>query len=599
MFNFKFNIFIFLCLLSISCIHGQTEMTLPQQSCVFVGCSCGEDADQTITSSKEQYDGEEVSPSAENAVSPQSLSYDITCKDENNPNFKFKEFPPRDFSKRYSHQITTLEVAQNEIRYIPADRFDKLEISMADFSRNQIASLSDHAFRGIIKLELLDLSMNQLENLNENVFEPVRSTLIQLKLNHNKLNKMSAKDLSKVLSTLTSLKSLTMRHNSLNELPNLSKVAKLEELSLSYNQIELLTDRNGNEQLLPNTLIDLSLEHNRIKHINDDTFSHLKHLKYLNLESNQITTISDASFAHLTRLTHLNLGKNFIKQIPTKIFYTLINLERVDLSAQNQMLKIIDDYSFDRQSNSRPIKKIDLSKNRIAKISNKAFCSMNESNPFTNIKEIDLANNPLQNINSCILRQLSKGASEQLTSGSLHHHHKSRLSFKPTHFAEKLTPSLKCDCEITRSSYYVDLEGECENNAGVLVPLKQFKCNNNDLNSLEEVEANCASIVDYDCTQTDDSFSKSDSTSDNNNNNNNNNKLPVLDNNSNNKNNANNNKNQEQSTSQRDKSGITKQPSSSLENNSNKMKSSINLIMFLSIITSLSSYFISNLYNNL
>jgi Leucine-rich repeat (LRR) protein len=591
MFNFKFNIFIIVFLLS-SSIHGQTDLTPPQQKCVFVGCSCGDDADQLVASSKEQYDNEDVSPSAENAVSPQSLSYDITCKDENNPNFKFKDFPSRDFSRRYSHQITTLEIAQNELRYIPADRFDKLEISMADFSRNQISSLSDHAFRGIIKLELLDLSDNQLENLNENVFEPVKFTLIHLKLNHNKLNKMNAKDLSKVLSSLSALKSLAIRHNFLTELPNLSKVAKLEDLSLSSNQIEQLTDPNTNENLLPNTLIELNLEHNRIKHINDDTFSHLKHLKYLNLESNQITTISDASFAHLTRLIHLNLGKNFIKQIPTKIFYTLINLERVDLSAQNQMLKIIDDYSFDRQSNSRPIKKIDLSKNRITKISNKAFCSMNESSPYSNIREIDLANNPLQNVNSCILRQLSKGLSEQSSgsSGSLHHH-KSRLSFKPTHFAEKLTPSLKCDCEITRSSHYVDLEGECENNAGVLVPLKQFKCNNNDLNTFDEVETNCASMVEFDCSQTDDSSkSKTDSGSDNNNN-----RLPIIDNNSNNKNNANkNNKNQEQSTSQRDKSSITKQPNSSLENNANKQLSSINLVMFLSIISSSSFLYISS-----
>ena len=77
--------------------------------------------------------------------------------------------------------------------------------------------------------------------------------------------------------------------------------------------------------------------------------------------------IDEQSFAHLTRLSTLNLGKNYLKHIPSHIFVTLVNLDRLDLSAQNSMLKEIEDFAFDRSSNTQIIRRIDLSKNRIGK----------------------------------------------------------------------------------------------------------------------------------------------------------------------------------------------------------------------------------------
>jgi len=106
----------------------------------------------------------------------------------------------------------------------------------------------------------------------------------------------------------------------------------------------------------------------------------------------------------------LNLGKNFLKQIPTRAFYTLSVLQRLDLSAQNQMLKEIDDYAFDRRgASSHQLVKIDLSKNLIGKIGSKAFCSRNLT--YVNIKELDLSLNPLSfGFKSwCALRQIAKG----------------------------------------------------------------------------------------------------------------------------------------------------------------------------------------------
>jgi hypothetical protein len=250
------------------------------------------------------------------------------------------------------------------------------------------------------------------------------------------------------------------------------------------------------------------------------------------------------------------------------------------------MLKLIDDYSFDRQSNARPIKKIDLSKNRIVKMAAKAFCSMNTSSPYTNVKEIDLANNPLQSINACIVRQLAKGFGESTSSSqSSQAPLKPKLSFKPTHFAEKLTPSLKCDCEITKSAQFVDLEGECENTAGVLVPLKQFKCNSNDLDLVDD---HCAKMSEYDCTMQ--TSLKSDESSDSSSNN----KQPLVNPNSGSSSTNSKKPNNQEQTSQRDKQSggqITRQPGSALESHAIRLASGGSSVafVFLSVLFALFS----------
>lgn len=253
------------------------------------------------------------------------------------------------------------------MRNIPSDRFNGLEISVADFSKNELTSLSPDVFRGIVKLEVLDLSQNKINSLSESTFQPVAASLIQLKLSHNKLSEIDSSQLSNVLSALVNLKTLILRHNELTKLPSLSDLSRLEEVNLASNQLESLLSESG-RPLLPGSISDLNLENNRLKHIKSNTFAGLSNLKYLSLENNQIMQIDEQSFAHLTRLSTLNLGKNYLKHIPSHIFVTLVNLDRLDLSAQNSMLKEIEDFAFDRSSNTQIIRRIDLSRNRIGKI---------------------------------------------------------------------------------------------------------------------------------------------------------------------------------------------------------------------------------------
>ena len=250
------------------------------------------------------------------------------------------------------------------------DRLSGLEIDVADFSKNELQSLSQNVFRGILQLGVLDLSHNFLNSLNEETFHPLSNSLIQLKLNHNRLSEMDAYKLAQVLSVLANLKTLHLRHNELVQLPNLSQLGKLEEINLGNNQLRNIFDEASNERLLPASISDLNLENNQLKHIKPSTFAGLHNLKYLNLENNQIMQIDEQSFTHLTNLKNVNLGKNYLKHIPSSNLVTLVNLDRLDLSAQNSMLKEIEDYAFDRSANTQAIRRIDLSKNKIGKTKN-------------------------------------------------------------------------------------------------------------------------------------------------------------------------------------------------------------------------------------
>lgn len=482
-------------LLLVVCLMAATA-SLAQQSnpnCVFLGCSCGDDADKTIENSQEDLNGD-IDAATADQVPANQVSYEIsTCRPRDDPEARLTEFPMRDTSRKYSNQIASLELNDNDIETVPGGQFAGLEVILLDLSANNIRQIDENAFAAILKLEILDLSNNQLRNLDDRTLQPVEATLVQLKLSSNHLNQMDIGKLGALLSKLNRLTFLGLRHNHLERVPDLSAMPRLEELSLESNLLQSLGEESG-KSLLPSTLVDLKLENNKIQEITERTFANLKSLKYLNLGSNQISSISERAFAHMTKLTSLILKKNNIKHIPGRLVYSLINLDRLDLSAQNQFLKSVDDYAFDRQSNHHSIRKIDLSNNRITSIGSRAFCSRNQSHPYANIKEIDLAANPLQSLNACVMRQLAKGY-------TTHHvtHARTKVSFKSTGSHLPDSPAIKCDCEITKAAGYVDFEGDCESGDGTLVNMKSYKCSNDAARNHDSVEIACFSAEEFDC----------------------------------------------------------------------------------------------------
>ena len=480
------------------------------EGCVFAGCTCGNKNEYN----NEFYDYEDfayretVIKCKEDDISTSGSGYSKLKNNQKEPAI----FPKRmNIKANTTHPIAILDMAEMGLTNIPADQFANLEITIVDFYNNSIFAIDEAAFSRMVKLEVLDLSTNRLSEIKKATFTPIASTLVQLSLKTNELNQMDLTSLSSILTSLTRLKLLYVDRNGFTKLPNLSKMKNLEDLSLCYNQLESVNDAETDESLLPKSLKYLQMSNNRLKYITRKTFQNLVNLKYLYLSSNQISRIDSDAFTHLTRLSALYLSRNYIKQIPSRAFYSLVNLQRLDLAAQNQILNKVDDYAFDRESNAVAIKKIDLSKNRIAILSNRAFCSRSKVHPYANVKEIDLTANQLGSISACIFRQMSKGYAEYDNnqydlSGYIfvnHHHYDQKpvVNFK-TVYENRLNYNLKCDCEIEKTSFFVNLEGECETSSGDLIKLKDYRCNETDLLlSKKNVEAECLAIGEFSCPE--------------------------------------------------------------------------------------------------
>jgi hypothetical protein len=406
-------------------------------------------------------------------------------------NEKLSMFPKR-YNGKHAHANLTLKINNNLLEKIPDDRFASLDMYEIDFSYNKIYKLSTYVFRDIQRLENLDLNNNLLNYIHTKLFEPVKYSLVTVNLNENILHEMQASMLSKVFDDFSSLKNLYLSKNLLVYIPNLSH-SNLTRLVLSHNRIESLVDQDTFQNLLPASVVYLDLEDNQIKQINDYSFTSMHKLEELNLGSNKIAAFAESSFANLKNLRVLILRQNNLMHIPSRIFYPLVNLEELDFSRQNKYVKKIEDYAFDRVSNLKPIRRVDLSRNYISIIENRAFCSKNYLRPYASIKELDLYLNPLKNLNSCIMRQLYKG-----------YNNRALLKTTSSQFGlNEKAVLVECDCEVTRSNKLIDLVGSCFlSSSNITLTLKNYECGiDGAIKTLTQLNAHCLTLPDYDCAQ--------------------------------------------------------------------------------------------------
>lgn len=446
-------------------------LAAPPESCLFKKCECTHEMveDENLLSN----DGP-------------SYFYDIICRYDSAGNEE--NFPERDQSiETRNTKVYLFDLQSNNINFIPKNAFSGLNIEYLDLNLNKIIFISPYAFAGLLGYVALDLSSNMIEEIDDNAFQHSTFSLRSLKIENNKLGNMDPARLNAILAKLDSLTALLMGQNGLSQMPQLSHMHLLKQLSLSKNQIEHLTT-------IPSGVSDLNLDSNRIKSIEADTFSNLNHLKYLSLDSNQINYIDPQAFSNLVELVSINLARNYIKHLPNKLIFNLINLDRLDLSSQNQMLNNISAFAFDRQSNHRFIKSIDLSGNGLAEFSHRAFCSHNQSNHYVNLIELSLPNKMQTEVNACWFVHLSRGFHSQIVGldGRI-----PRVVFKKSTLFDNAEVHTKCSCEFEKTRLFVNLDGHCLMDDGQLVPLSSYSCQGNFKKEL--VEAECDSMPQFQC----------------------------------------------------------------------------------------------------
>ncbi|KAL0829498.1 hypothetical protein ABMA28_003019 [Loxostege sticticalis] len=120
------------------------------------------------------------------------------------------------------------------------------------------------------------------------------------------------------------LRTLDVKSNMLDRVPDLHECAELRVLELSDNNIESLGDDalRGLGQLH-----DLMVARNRLRRLPADAFVHTPRLQVLNLEENQIEHIDMETFVPISKLEDLNVGNNVFPWLPASGLQRLLHLK--------------------------------------------------------------------------------------------------------------------------------------------------------------------------------------------------------------------------------------------------------------------------------
>jgi len=255
------------------------------------------------------------------------------------------------------------------------------------FANNGIYFVESSAFENLTSITHLDLSHNYLSTIPERAF----SGLIQLHtidLGYNKIKYLS-KDVFLQPRGSFFLKELRLNHNELKELDEdlFTHLFHMDALDLEDNVLEFLPDYIFQKN---SRLRDLKLSMNHFKTVPSNALRSAKVLEILDLSSNRFKEISHQDFAHLMTLTRLRISRCLgLERIKDHAFQDLVNLRQLFIE-YNRKLKEIQPKAF--MSNSTEdhlceLTEVSLKGNALTTLSQTAL-------PWKNINDLDFSDNP-------------------------------------------------------------------------------------------------------------------------------------------------------------------------------------------------------------
>lgn len=317
------------------------------------------------------------------------------------------------------------------------------EVSCLSFRNNYIDRVGSGTFHTLPNLLYLDLSKNRIPVCNLLSFGGSYNRLQTLILDENEL---PVNDFGRDIihsDCFPSLESLYMRNNYLRSLQFSLRTAfpNLRHLYLSDNYIEnehftrevpscltyLHLQRNHISKFGGGILENIEflfLDNNRIRSVCNSycvedkalRLDNARRLKYLSVTHNEIVRIEEDSFGNSRDLLTLDLANNKIETIKRATFQNLKNLKELDLTG-NCLTKIPDlnvnkqlltiSLGYNKIETIRTgsfrelefLKKIILSNNRICKIETDSFIDL------INLEELDLSHNRLHHLDRFWMRQ--------------------------------------------------------------------------------------------------------------------------------------------------------------------------------------------------
>ena len=248
-------------------------------------------------------------------------------------------------------ELKSVDLSWNQISSFRSGDLDLVsdKLELLDLRGNRLDILSDDALASMTSLRQLNLADNQLAALPPTLFSAQLSSLESLQLQNNSLTMLTpglfaglsnlamlnlsynaiASHLldSETFKGLNGLKVLDLSHNRLVTLEGqvLSMLTSLQMLDVSHNQLHTVNGRG-----LTGSLTMISLSHNVISSIGQDTFEGLSQMTSLSLDHNKLRYIPETLLRSSSRLEDLSFNGNDLVEVPQTLQF-LPNLRTLDL----------------------------------------------------------------------------------------------------------------------------------------------------------------------------------------------------------------------------------------------------------------------------
>lgn len=271
---------------------------------------------------------------------------------------------------------------------------EELHINFGD-----LKSVKNNAFKNVHSLKVLDLAENRIEQIENDAFVNLGHSLTTLQLSHAFSSKMGTLQ-PEPLKYLWNLRHLDCSNNKIKNVPDTTfqLLKKLKIVELQDNDIEAIHPETFQGDI--HTKLEIVyLSFNKIKSVQEDTFSDLEMLEQLYLDDNKIVTLERRSFKDLENLKRLHLKGNKITQLTHATFENLPELEDLDLS-----YNALNDFQFSALDQVGTLASfgVNVSHNKISDLSPAINYDLHSEGGFevfhSNIKILDLSYNNISQI---------------------------------------------------------------------------------------------------------------------------------------------------------------------------------------------------------
>uniref|UniRef100_A0A1I8QBR1 LRRCT domain-containing protein n=1 Tax=Stomoxys calcitrans TaxID=35570 RepID=A0A1I8QBR1_STOCA len=282
--------------------------------------------------------------------------------------------------------------------YLTSNNINQLSNLPENTENLRVLSLSGNNFtmipvlglKNYTNLSYLNMGYNSIGDIPESIFtvDGWGSNLQTILLRNNKITHLhlnSFAGLDQIQEISLSFNDINIHHPMVFE--NVSKTLKILELSFAVFPARSMESIDPLDALFPlSQLMWLGLDNNNLKHLNNESFSNMRELSYLNLGFNQLKSLPRDLFlpeVHL-HLVEIDLGYNSLEKLSALTFHNLGDLQTINL--QSNKIRAIEKHAF---LNLEFLRYIDLSYNRLSNLSQQAFTTL------PNLASLDLMFNNL------------------------------------------------------------------------------------------------------------------------------------------------------------------------------------------------------------